>query len=40
MAADKLNDIFGCAVSTSQNKENLLDINIDDRYKLKYTLKV
>ena len=37
MTADKLNDIFECAVSKSQNKYDLLDINIDDPNKLKDT---
>ena len=35
MSKDNLNDIFDRAVSKSQNKYDLLDININDTNKLK-----
>ena len=37
ISSDKLNDIFKRAVSKSQNKYDLLDININDPDKLKDT---
>ena len=37
MEAENFNDLFDLAVSKSQNKYDILDLNIDDPDKLKDT---